>query len=225
MTSFFLLLSRKVLKKITISGFHKTNLMDRIYATRPISVSTKRQYDKQYNVLKNLFPSSSENADDGVSIASETNILHQIHSNYSNPNTIRAYLKLIIMIRKMNGRHSALLVREFEREKKNLEIHNEERKEELKSSLPTYNDIYNFIRQIPSHEHLKYIINHLMFYSALRNQDVCMTIVSSDGFVEEPDKNYIVLMKTRCKIIINKYKTSSSYGRKEWIDTLSLIHI
>ena len=190
--------------------------MDLIYRNRPVSQGTLKSYDKMYNSLKKLFPNSTETEQDGITIASEPNILNTLHEHFPNPNTMKTYLYLIIVIKKMNGRSPMLLMAETERLKKRVEVEKEERKEEKKAELPSIETVAKYIDGLKNP--LSYVLNYLCFYNALRNQDLQMKVVAP-GFEESPEENYLVIMKTRCKIIINKYKTFPTYGRKEWVQT------
>jgi len=189
--------------------------MDLIYLTRPTtSTFTMRTYDQCYSVLSKMFPSTSEDAQDGISIAGQRTIIKRLREKYPNPNTRKLYLTFIIMIKKMHGHIPNELIRELDKTKRKIIDHKEEKKIENKEILPSFSEINLWIQSIT--EPRKFVVNFLCFYNCLRNQDLNMKIVESP-FVESSEENYLVLMKTRVKVIINKYKTSSTYGRKEWV--------
>ena len=63
-----------------------------------------------------------------------------------------------------------------------------------------------------------FIINKLLITYALRNQDLKLQVIDNKRDIE-PDKKYIIIMKTRLKIIIQDYKTKDVYGIKTIVNT------
>ena len=61
-------------------------------------------------------------------------------------------------------------------------------------------------------------MNKLLITYAFRNKDLQLQIIDNKRDIE-PDKNYIIIMKTRLKIIIQDYKTIDVYGIETIINT------
>ena len=191
-------------------------MSDLIFRERDgLSKKSLKLYESNYRVLKNM---NGVESDSWLTSSSEGHLLTLIHDNYENKNTQRTYLSLCILIRKMNGRKTDLLVRDMERIKKANEVFKEEKKEELKRVLPSYEEVDAFVNK-PTLDDVKFIVNHLLWNSCVRNQDLNMKIVEKEEDAVDTNMNYLIVMKTRCKIITNVFKTSFAYGQKSWIET------
>ena len=92
------------------------------------------------------------------------------------------------------------------------------RKEKQSVDLPDTDDVMKSIDDLFYTDTKAFIINKLLITYALRNQDLKLQIIDNKIDIE-PDKNYIIIMKTRLKKIIQDYKTKDIYGVKTFINT------
>ena len=95
---------------------------------------------------------------------------------------------------------------------------NDLRKEKQSVDLPDINDVMESIDDLFYTDTRLFIINKLLFTYAFRNQDLQLQVIDNKKYIE-PNKNYIIIMKTRLKIIIQDYKTINVYGIKTIINT------
>jgi hypothetical protein len=191
--------------------------MDLVFLERPLSERSRKMYESYYRHLSKLNEIDSE---DWITLSSENRLLNLLNENYENPNTKKCYLNLCIIIKKMNKQHCTMLLNEFARTKKRISERKEEQRIKFKESLPTFEQIKEFVDN--QTDPVAYIVNHLCFYSCVRNQDLQMKIVSSESIPPEkltnPECNYMVVMKSRVKFIIMDYKTVKTNGIKTFFE-------
>ena len=92
------------------------------------------------------------------------------------------------------------------------------RKEKKSIELPDIDDVIKSIDDLFYTDTRAFIINKLLFSYAFRNQDLQLQIIDNKKDIK-PNKNYIIIMKTRLKIIIQDYKTKDVYGIKTIVNT------
>jgi len=80
--------------------------------------------------------------------------------------------------------------------------------------LPTREEIFKEINGLYLKEDYKsYIINYLLYHYSVRNLDLQLEIINNGDEIQ-PDKNYLIIMKTRIKYLRQNYKTHTTYGDK-----------
>ncbi len=171
------------------------------------SPATQKQYRIQYNKLYKLL-------DKPIAEASEKKILELVQEQ-ENKNNQQAILNIGLLVRKLEG----LSVKKLEdfREKLKVKI-NESIKQkniQLKETLPSYDDLIQYTEMLwDNNEWTDYIINYLLIYYQVRNEDLDFSIVKRKKDANDPDKNYMWLQSGKVTYIRNRYKTANTYKKK-----------
>ncbi len=171
------------------------------------SAATQKQYRIQYNKLYKLL-------DKPIAETSEKKIL-EIVEEQENKNNQQAILNIGLLVRKLEG----LSVKKLEdfREKLKVKI-NESIKQkniQLKETLPSYDDLIQYTEMLwDNNEWTDYIINYLLIYYQVRNEDLDFSIVKRKKDANDPDKNYMWLQSGKVTYIRNRYKTANTYKKK-----------
>tara|TARA_R110001606_G_C15346875_1_gene647172 strand:+ start:397 stop:1170 length:774 start_codon:yes stop_codon:yes gene_type:complete len=132
------------------------------------------------------------------------------------PITQQTLTKTILKIRSYNGLDNTLLNKY---NKKIKDIYTYQLRMDKKSiDLPDINDVKKKIDELYYIDTKAFIINKLLITYAFRNRDLKLQVINNKNIIE-PDKNYIIIMKTRLKILIQDYKTKDVYGIKSIINT------
>ncbi len=171
------------------------------------SAATQKQYRIQYNKLYKLL-------DKPIAEASEKKILELVQEQ-ENKNNQQAILNIGLLVRKLEG----LSVKKLEdfREKLKVKINESIKKKniELKETLPSYDDLIQYTEMLwDNNEWTDYIINYLLIYYQVRNEDLDFSIVKRKKDANDPDKNYMWLQSGKVTYIRNRYKTDKTYGKK-----------
>ena len=171
------------------------------------SQATQKQYRIQYNKLYKLL-------DKPVNETSENKIL-EIVKEQSNVNNQQALLNIGLVVRKLYGL-SVKKLEEF-REKLKLKINESIKKKniELKETLPSYDDLIQYTEMLwENSEWTDYIINYLLIYYQVRNEDLDFQIIKRKKDANDTTKNYMWLQSGKVTYIHNRYKTDKTYGKK-----------
>jgi hypothetical protein len=171
------------------------------------STATQKQYRIQYNKLYKLL-------DKPIAEASEKKILETVIEQ-ENMNNQQAILNIGFLVRKAEG----LSVKKLEEYRENLKLKiNEQIKKknvELKETLPSYDDLIQYTEMLwENSEWTDYIINFLLIYYQVRNEDLDFSIVKRKKDANDPEKNYMWLQSGKVTYIRNRYKTDKTYGKK-----------
>ncbi len=171
------------------------------------SAATQKQYKIQYNKLYKLL-------DKPIAEANEKKILELVQEQ-ENKNNQQAILNIGLLVRKLEG----LSVKKLEdfREKLKVKINESIKKKniELKETLPSYDDLIQYTEMLwDNNEWTDYIINYLLIYYQVRNEDLDFSIVKRKKDANDPDKNYMWLQSGKVTYIRNRYKTDKTYGKK-----------
>ena len=89
--------------------------------------------------------------------------------------------------------------------------------------MPDIDDVKKSINELFYTDTKAFIINKLLITYAFRNKDLQLQIIDNKKDIE-PNKNYIIIMKTRFKIIIQDYKTKDEHGIKTIVNTDKDLH-
>ena len=171
------------------------------------STATQKQYRIQYNKLYKLL-------DKPIAEASEKKILETVIEQ-ENMNNQQAILNIGFLVRKAEG----LSVKKLEEYRENLKLKiNEQIKKknvELKETLPSYDDLILYTEMLwENSEWTDYIINYLLIYYQVRNEDLDFSIVKRKKDANDTTKNYMWLQSGKVTYIRNRYKTDKTYGKK-----------
>jgi hypothetical protein len=171
------------------------------------SPATQKQYRIQYNKLYKLL-------DKPINETSEKKILETVEEQ-ENKNNQQAILNIGLLVRKLYGL-SVKKLEEF-REKLKVKLNEQIKKKnvELKETLPSYDDLIQYTEMLwENSEWTDYIINYLLIYYQVRNEDLDFSIVKRKKDANDPDKNYMWLQSGKVTYIRNRYKTDKTYGKK-----------
>jgi hypothetical protein len=171
------------------------------------STATQKQYRIQYNKLYKLL-------DKPIAEASEKKILETVIEQ-ENMNNQQAILNIGLLVRRAEG----LSVKKLEEYRENLKLKiNEQIKKknvELKETLPSYDDLILYTEMLwENSEWTDYIINYLLIYYQVRNEDLDFSIVKRKKDANDTTKNYMWLQSGKVTYIRNRYKTDKTYGKK-----------
>ncbi len=171
------------------------------------SAATQKQYRIQYNKLYKLL-------DKPITETSEKKILEVVEEQ-ENKNNQQAILNIGFLVRRGEG----LSVKKLEdyREKLKVKINESVKKKniELKETLPSYDDLIQYTEMLwENNEWTDYIINYLLIYYQVRNEDLDFIIVKRKKDANDPNKNYMWLQSNKVTYIRNRYKTDKTYGKK-----------
>lgn len=171
------------------------------------SPATQKQYRIQYNKLYKLL-------DKPINETSEKKILETVEEQ-ENKNNQQAILNIGLLVRKLYGL-SVKKLEEF-REKLKVKLNEQIKKNniQLKETLPSYDDLIQYTEMLwENSEWTDYIINYLLIYYQVRNEDLDFSIVKRKKDANDPEKNYMWLQSGKVTYIRNRYKTDKTYGKK-----------
>jgi hypothetical protein len=181
------------------------------------SPQTIDKYRKQYAFLTEYF----DEVDDWIIGTSENKLIQGIKNMDIGATGKNNYLSLISLIRglysKSTDKITSTRTQLFTEIKKNTE-----NKIEIKKSLPSHEEITQFVNGLYKlKDYRRYIYNFLILEYGLRNRDVNMFIITKDEYAEikknpqlEKTSNWIVIYKNEIVLVINQYKTMSFHGTK-----------
>ena len=192
--------------------------MEQILAYKPnISDSTKRTYQQTFKrAIKTFKKPLDEMTPTDICTAVDVMI-----SKGDNINTVKATLNICILFYQSTGKYENDLV-----DKRNSlnGILNEYVKEQKRQKLDTLVDYSTLCSAMLKEYKLKnwrnYIVQYLFLCYAFRNKDINLKIVKvTRDTLEDTSTNYMVtnIIKNKqfiIKLIINNYKTASTYGQK-----------
>jgi len=165
------------------------------------SDATKKQYRIQYNKLFKLVGKP-------VAETSEKKIIDLL-DEIKNKNNSQALLNIALLVRKLNKLSVKQLEEKREKDKKKIFTAIKEKNVELRENLPTYNDIVEYMNYLfEQNQWTDYIINYLLIYFQVRNQDLDFEIVTKKRDTNDTDKNYMWFQPKKLTYIRNVYKTA-----------------
>jgi len=189
-------------------------LTERNKEERPLSKTSENSYKRIYLYLTNLF---NENHN-WVNFHSQKYLINKLRELDCKEDNKLSYLNLFIMIKKYANLDNEELIKYraelFKEKKANTEIKLQQQKE----ILPSYNEVKDYIQNLyKDKDYVNYLVNELIFTYCLRNQDINLKIINLTDYKQEKNNtdNYLVVKKNEVDLIINSYKTSSVYGKKQ----------
>lgn len=176
--------------------------LDHIKSEKKLSEGTITTYT---NIGKNL---------DFSIMLSQKTLIQKLKDLYDNPNTLQLYLNMIILIRRYNDEPTEILVKLRNSLRDSIIKIRRENLSELDDKLPTKSYI---IEQLNNMSGIRFVLNYLIAYHALRNKDMNLLIIENEKSMDDKDTNYMVINKKKkmIKLFINDYKTEDKYGTKE----------
>ena len=180
------------------------------------SDATKKQYRIQYNKLFKL-------TDKPIGETSEKKIL-DIVNDIDNNNNKQALINIAILIRRMEKLSTTKLEDAREKNKKQLTADVKKKNVELKETVPSYDELIEYMDYLyEKSEWTDFIINYLLIYFQVRNQDLDFEIVKRKKDANDPEKNYMWLQPKKLTYIRNKYKTAFKDGKELYGKKINVI--
>jgi hypothetical protein len=191
--------------------------MEQILKLKPnLSEATKRTYSQTYKRVVTYFNRSL----DDVSVDEICNAIDNMIGKGDNINTVKAFLNMCILFYQSTGTDESVLINKRNSLNMVLNKHVKQRKEEKASMLVDYETlIENMNCEYDAGNLRNYIVQYLFIHYALRNKDINLKIIPVSKYATDTSINYLVAnvwiqKEWVIKLVINNYKTASTYGQK-----------
>ena len=191
--------------------------MEQIFKLKPnLSEATKRTYAQTYKKVIQEF-------DKPPSDITTTEICDTVNlfiRKGNNINSVKAFLNMCILIYQSTGRDTEVLINKRNTLNEVLNKHVKEKKLEKSLNLIDYETfMYQMNQEFKAEKWRNYIVQYLFLHYALRNKDINLKIIPVPKYATDTSINYLVanvyIKGLWCiKLIINNYKTASTYGQK-----------
>ena len=172
------------------------------------SMNTKKAYKVQYKKLHDLLGKD-------IGEASQQKIIDVVKEE-SKIASQQALLNIGILIRRIDKNSVVELEKLREKNKLLITKETKEKNINLDKSLPSYEALVEYTDYLwDKSEWTDYIINYLLLYYQVRNQDLMFDIVLRKKYTkEDTNKNYIWISDKKAVFIRNVYKTAGTYKQK-----------
>jgi len=172
------------------------------------SLLTQKQYKNQYNKLFKILGKN-------IADSSQELIIKEL-DEIENSNSNQALLNIAIMVRKMENLGVDKLLKKRENNKKNIMEDIKEKNVLLESSLPSYEDINEYMNHLFKIKNFEdFVINYLLINFNTRNEDLGFKMVSKIADTKDKDHNYMLVSHAgKITFIRNNYKTANTQGTK-----------
>lgn len=184
---------------------------------RPVTESSIKKYIAFYTTLRNYLGGrdiSDETEEVLITVINAFNISSSGKLNYQN---------IAIMIKNQHNQPTEKLVKYKEQLTEKKDLDTKHKIQQKLSILPTHNEVRKYIDELYTEgDYSKYLVNELIFSFGLRNIDINLIIVTLPEYkdIKKNDlekyerENWLVLKKSSCDLVINRYKTKGSHGTK-----------
>ena len=182
--------------------------LDKYINSRTITDKTITNYHNQYNRLTDLLKTTETHKIDDNTIIKAIETIDK-------PNTQRDLLTLIILIKETHN----IDTKRLNHYKKNviykkIDDYNKQKKELLKSTLPTQTELINYLNGLyENHKWKEYIVNYLIYFYNVRNKDLDLFITDTRNKITKGN-NYLYIVNDKIIYLRQDYKTHSNYGDK-----------
>ena len=177
-------------------------------ANKYLSVNSQRAYTHAYRKIMSGLTKSLKNTP-------QNEIVKQVQSITTSPNTINQYLNLAIQMKKFSKLPHELLLSRREKNQDQIQKHKDKMKTEKSAELPKMYELKAHMNQAYKDENWRtYIITYLLTTFNVRNKDLDLVIVGRKAMANNKKENYIILRKNDILYLRNNYKTVKSYGPK-----------
>jgi len=153
-----------------------------------------------------------------VRTSSQKSIMDKINELDVSPNSKNNMFKIALIIRKFYNKPTTKLEKNNSKNQNDLDDFNVNKKEELAKSLPSSEDINNYLEELKNDENkiVEYIVNYLIINFNTRNKDLNVVITKLKSISNKPNDNYLYIntKKKQVEYIRNNYKTEDTYGKK-----------
>ena len=184
---------------------------------RPVSKATLEKYAQQYKFLTK----TQQQEGDWITSTHEKDLVNMIKDLEIKSAGKMGYLNVIHITKELKGQPIKEILKYrnslFKTNSKDID---NKIKEKQDQNLPSYLEIEKFINSLYKNgEWIRWLYNYLIFIYGLRNKDVNLIIINADRFAkltheEKKERNFLVVKKTECELVIDNYKTKNAYGTK-----------
>jgi hypothetical protein len=187
-------------------------LLQRQNDERKLTTTSVKSYTRQYEYITKFFNQDDKN--NWISNSSQSSLINKLKNmNTGNSNRL-SYLNIFVLVKKYNGLDNNELLEYREKLMKIKETDVKTKLIELKTTLPSSKEITNYINELyKSRDYVNFIVNSLCWDYTLRNKDLNLFIIDNKEEYNKTD-NFLVIMTNETKLIINDYKTTSTYNTK-----------
>ena len=186
------------------------NELEASFQNKEISENTKRNYKYAYNKLMNITNNEliSNLKDSHIVRLMKTTDLPPMSKNGMLSvaiNILKAYNKPISALEK----YRETIIAEHYKNKKNDTT--------IADKLVSIKQLKDYTKKLYKEgNYIDFIINYIMINYGVRNMDLDLIVVKDKSHVNETD-NFIYTTTKYVIVIINKYKTASTYGMKKFM--------
>lgn len=186
---------------------------------RPVTESSIKKYIAFYTTLRNYL-GGRDISDESVTEEILITVINAF--NMSSSGKLN-YQNIAIMIKNQHNQPTEKLVKYKEQLTEKKDLDTKHKIQQKLSILPTHNEVRKYIDELYTEgDYSKYLVNELIFSFGLRNIDINLIIVTLPEYkdIKKNDlekyerENWLVLKKSSCDLVINRYKTKGSHGTK-----------
>jgi hypothetical protein len=186
---------------------------------RQVTETTIKKYIAFYTTLRNYL-GGRDISDESVTEEILITVINAF--NISSSGKLN-YQNIAIMIKNQHNQPTEKLVKYKEQLTEKKDLDTKHKIQQKLSILPTHNEVRKYIDELYTEgDYSKYLVNELIFSFGLRNIDINLIIVTLPEYkdIKKNDlekyerENWLVLKKSSCDLIINRYKTKGSHGTK-----------
>lgn len=186
---------------------------------RQVRESTIKKYIAFYTTLRNYL-GGRDISDESVTEEILITVINAF--NISSSGKLN-YQNIAIMIKNQHNQPTEKLVKYKEQLTEKKDLDTKHKIQQKLSILPTHNEVRKYIDELYTEgDYSKYLVNELIFSFGLRNIDINLIIVTLPEYkdIKKNDlekyerENWLVLKKSSCDLVINRYKTKGSHGTK-----------
>jgi hypothetical protein len=173
------------------------------------SVNTQKSYITQYKKLYKLLEKD-------IGETSQKKLMDTI-KDIDNANSRQALLNIGILIRTDKSLDIKDLLKYRETLSADIKTAQRQNNIVLQETLPSYNELVEYLESLEGKNDLYYIINYLLVNYNVRNEDLHFKLITRKKEAKDTNFNYIWLSPRKVEYIRNVYKTAGNYGQKLYI--------
>jgi len=185
------------------------NELEQSFQNKTISENTKRNYTYAYAKLMNITDNKV------IANLTDYHIVNLIKTMDIPPMSKNGMISVAINILKYHNKKTSSL--EKYRELIKTEHYNNKKNDTTTiDKLVSIKELNDYTKQLYKDEkYIDFIINYIMINYGTRNLDLDLTIVKDKSQINKTD-NFIYTTAKYVVVVINNYKTASSYGKKKF---------
>ena len=178
-----------------------------------VTNNTKKTYQTSYNKLMK----TGEFMDTNITETDNLEIIEIVKNITENPNTRKAYIIVVIKIKRNAGKPVTELEHFIQQNKGKIMEHIQEKKLTANPLNETINSFKEYVQQLyDAGLWVPYIINYLILNYGVRNLDLDLLVVNNKNKknIGNTLDNYLIVYKSKIVYLRRKFKTYKTYGEK-----------